>query len=164
MIRRARIIGLLYAAAWPASAANAQGLSRQVRFITASAAGAQQWQGYLERLTLDSPQLRVRGTDTIAAFSRLAVRSVERERIVNPRRAAGVGCVTAGAALGPLGFFGTHDPDSPGLEKILGVLGFAVGCAGCTVGGLIVSAARSRGWESWALPDSLTAGVPRNGR
>jgi hypothetical protein len=145
MTTRACIIGLLYATVWPASAANAQELSRQVRFITASVAGDQQWQGYLERLTPDSLQLRVRGTDTIAAFSRPAVRSVERERVVNPGSAARVGCVTVGAALGALGFFGTHDPDSPGLEKTLGVLGLAVGCAGGAVGGLVVSATRSRG-------------------
>src|SRR5215475_11301588 len=130
MTRRTRIIGLLYATVWPASAAHAQELSRQVRFITASVVGEQQWQGYLERLTPDSLQLRVRGTDTIAAFSRRAVRSVEREIIINPGRAASVGCVTVGGALGALGFFGTHDPDSPGLEKTLGVLGFAVGCVG----------------------------------
>jgi len=159
MTWQARIIGFLYATVWLASAVKAQDLSRQVRFVTASVAGEQRWQGYVERLTPDSLQLGVRGTDTIAAFSRPAVRSVERERVINPRRAAGVGCATVGTALGALGFFGTHDPDSLGLEKTLGVLGFAVGCAGGAVGGLIVSATRSHGWESWALPDTLPVNV-----
>src|SRR6476661_6692173 len=111
-----------------ASAAGAQELTRQVRFIGGSpSGGVQQWQGYIERLTPDSLYLRVRGTDSVAAFLRTGISSVERERSVSLAAGAGVGCLAVGVPLGALGYFGTHDPDSPGIEKVAGVLGFAVG-------------------------------------
>jgi hypothetical protein len=164
MTWRASIIGLLSMTAGLAPAANAQDALRQIRFITASGVGDHRWQGYIERLTPDSLHVRVRGTDTVAAFSRAVVRSVERERESHPGRAAGIGCLAVGTALGALGYFGTNDPDSPGLEKVAGVLGLGVGCALGAVGGVIVSAVRSRGWEPWLLPDSMPSIVPRDER
>lgn len=155
MTRRTRIIGLLCTTVGLASRAGAQDVSRQIRFTTTGAAGDHQWRGYVERLTPDSLRLRVRGTDTVASFSRSVVRSVERERLVNRGSAALVGCVTVGGALGAFGYLGTHDPDAPGLDTVAGVLGFGVGCGVGAAGGLVVSAVRSRGWEPWLLPDSL---------
>ena len=164
MTWRVRIIVLLYSTLGLGSAANAQDMARQVRFSTTSAAGDRRWQGHVERLTPDSLYLRVRGTDTIAAFPRKVIRSVERERRVHAGRAAGVGCLTLGAGLGALGYFGTHDPDSPGLEKTAGVLGLVVGRGVGAVGGLIVSAVRSHEWEPCVLPDSIPSTVPPNDR
>lgn len=159
MTWQACFIGLLCTTAGLPSVANAQEAPRQVRFVTATVAGDLRWQGYLEQVTPDSLRLRVRGTDTIAAFSRSSIRSVERERLVHPGRAVGVGCLAVGAALGALGYFGTHDPDSPGLEKIAGALGLGVGCVVGAAGGFIVSAVRGRGWEPWLLPDSISSTV-----
>ena len=161
MAWRSRIVGLLNATVVFASAANAQDVTRQIRFIAPDAGGDHQWQGYIERLTPDSLHLHARGTDTIAAFSRTAVRSVERERVVHPGRAAGIGCLAVGSAFGGLGYFGTHAPDSPGLEKVVGVLGFGVGCGLGAAGGFVVSGVRARGWDPWLLPDSLPS---RNSR
>lgn len=126
-----------------------------MRVVAAGADGDRRWQGFVERLTGDSLYLRLLGTDSIAAFSRNAIRSVERRNPSRPGRAVGIGCLALGGALGALGYFGTHDPDSPGLEKTAGVLGLAAGCGLGAVGGLVVSAVRHRDWEPWILPDQL---------
>ncbi|CAN5919676.1 hypothetical protein BH11GEM1_BH11GEM1_21280 [soil metagenome] len=155
MTRSAQIIGLLFTMVGSAPRTSAQGLPQQVRFTTADSSGDRRWQGRLERLTFDSLQLRVGGADTIAAFSRSAVHSVARQhRALTPARAAGAGCLTGGVVLSALGFFGTHDPDSPGLEKLAGVLGLVVGCGAGAGVGFVVSLARGERWEAWVLPDS----------
>jgi hypothetical protein len=156
MLRRLHIIGLVCTAISLARDARAQDpsrqdLSRQVRFIGASASRVQRWQGYIERVTPDSLYLRVRGTDSTATFLRSSISSLERERIVNTGAVVGAGCLAVGVPLGALGYFGTHDPDSPGLQKVAGALGFVVGCGAGAVGGLIVSAVRAHGWEAWTI-------------
>jgi hypothetical protein len=146
-----------------ASALGAQSIHRQVRFLTDSDGGIRKWQGYVTELTPDSLRLRVGGSDSIVVFSRSAIRSVEREPPDRSERAAGVGCLIGGGVLGALGYFGTHDPDSPGLEKQVGVLALVVGCAVGGVGGLIVDAVQPKSWEAWVLPDSIPSSVPSNG-
>ena len=141
---------LVFAMLTVASSASAQDASRQIRFNV----DARQWQGFIERLTPDSLYLRVRGTDSIGAFSRSAISSVERERVSHPGAAAGIGCLAIGAPLGALGYFGTHDPDSPGIEKVAGVLGFGVGCVVGALGGFLLETVSSHGWEPWPLPNS----------
>lgn len=156
MKRSAWIIGLLCASAGLARSATAQA-GPQVRFNTADSAGDHEWTGRLAWVTPDSLHVLVHGADKIVAFSRAVVRGVERRRWkVLPTRAAGIGCLATGAALGALGYFGTHDPDSPGLEKTIGVIGAVAGCAAGAVGGLVTSAVRGHRWESWSLPDSAS--------
>jgi len=142
-----------------ATPAYAQSLPQEVRFL-AGGTRAVHWQGYLERLTRDSLFVRVRGTDTVAAFARTAVDSVERQRLVKIPKAASVGCLTVGGALGALGYFGTHDPDSPGLEKTVGVVGAVVGCGIGAIGGLVASAIRGHQWEPWTLPAEIPMSPP----
>jgi len=167
MTRSAWIIGLLCATVASAPEARAQDLPKQVRFITADFTGEHRWRGRLERLTPDSLELRVSGADTIAAFSRTAVRFAERQHLaLSPGRAAGVGCLTVGAALGAVGFLGpNHSGDYSGLKNIAGVFGLVAGCGVGAVGGLLVSAARGQRWEPWLLPvSSPSSTVPPNER
>jgi len=157
MAWRPFLIGLVpatIAAATSAGTASAQSDPQEVRFRAEGGRGGH-WQGYLERLTHDSVYLRVRGTDTVAAFSRLAVDSVERRRLVKVPRAVVIGCLAVGGPLGALGYFGTHDPDSPGIEKTVGAVAFVVGCGVGAIGGAIVSAAHGHQWEPWTLPAAL---------
>lgn len=142
-------------ALWPC-AGNAQEPYRRVRFTTADSTGVQHWDGFLERVTKDSLYVRFRDADSISAFSRAAIGSVERQRDVHPLRRVGIGCLVVGGALGALGYSATRDPDSPGLEKVAGVLGFGVGCIAGGLGGLLVTAIDHNGWESWTLPDPLS--------
>ena len=119
MACRPLLIALLHATiavAVSAGKASAQGALQEVRFLAEGPRG-DHWQGSLERLTPDSLYLRVRGSDTVAVFSRLAVDSVERQRLVKVPKAVAIGCITAGGALGALGYFGTHDPDTLGWRK-----------------------------------------------
>jgi len=155
-----RRIGLCSLILGLASTVDAQEVPRQVRFTTTAGGGDHRWQGRFERLTRDSLYIGPFGTDTTAAFSRTAIGSLERGRLVHSGRAAGIGCLALGAALGALGYFGTHDPDSPGLEKTAGVLGLAVGCGVGAVGGFLVSVVRGHGWEPWTPPDSGLSIVP----
>jgi hypothetical protein len=148
------------AGAASASTARAQSDPQEVRFRAEGGRGGH-WQGYLERLTHDSVYLRVRGTDTLATFSRLAVDSVERRRLVKVPRAVVIGCLAVGGPLGALGYFGTHDPDSPGIEKTVGAVAFVVGCGVGAIGGAIVSAARDHHWEPWMLPEEIPSLPPR---
>lgn len=152
---RSSLLAVLLATPALAPAAIAQDPYRPIRFTTADTAGVHHWQGFFEGLTPDSLYIRFRDADSISAFSRSAIGSVERQREIHSLRTVGIGCLAVGAPLGALGYFGTHDPDSPGLEKIAAVLGFGAGCLAGGVGGLIVSAVRRNGWERWALPDSL---------
>jgi len=138
----------------PASKASAQSDPQEVRFLEEGGRGGH-CQGYLERLTHDSLYLCVRGTDTVAAFSRLAIDSVERRRLVKVPRAVAIGCVAVGGPLGALGYFGTHDPDSPGIEKTVGAVAFVVGCGVGAIGGAIVSAVHGDRWERWTLPEEF---------
>jgi hypothetical protein len=39
------------------------------------------------------------------------------------------------------------------LEKVIGALGFIVGCGAGAIGGLIAAARRAHGWEPWAIAD-----------
>jgi hypothetical protein len=168
MASRSLVIGLFHttiAVAVSANVANAQGGPQEVRFLAQGMSGGH-WQGYLERLTRDSLYLRVRGTDTVAAFSRLALDSVERLRLVKVPRAVGIGCLAVGGPLGALGYFGTHDPDSPGIEKMVGAVGFVVGCGLGAIGGAIVAAVHGPRWEPWTLPEDLppSAALPAQSR
>jgi len=142
-------------AAAAASIANAQEPYRRVRFTTADSTGLQRWEGFLEGLTRDSLYVRFRDADSTSAFSRAAIGSVERQRDIHPLRNVGIGCLAVGVPLGAIGYSGFRDPDSPGLQKTVGVLGFALGCIAGGIGGLIVSAAHHDGWEAWQPPDSL---------
>jgi hypothetical protein len=147
------VVTLLSTAVWSAPAASAQDRSVQVRFTTAVENTA--WQGYIDRLSADSLYLRIRGTDTVVAFSRSEIRSLERERQIHPGRAAGFGCLALGIPLGAIAYTHTHDPDSPGLEKVLGVVGFGIGCGVGALGGFIGSVSRAHDWEPWVFPDSM---------
>ena len=135
-------------------AASAQEPYRRIRFTTADSSGVHRWEGFLESVTRDSLYVRIRDVDSISAFSRTAIGSLERQRDIHRLRSVGIGCLAVGASLGALGYFGTHDPDSPGLEKIAGALGLGVGCLAGGLGGLIVSAIPHREWEPWVLPES----------
>jgi len=162
-----RVIGFLCTTLGLASALDAQAVPHQVRFFIATSDVDHQWQGYLERLTPDSLYLRVPGSDTIAAFPRSVVRSVERERRVSRGRAAGMGCVAVGAALSAVIFESvthSHNADDRAYTPIAGTIGLGVGCAAGAVGGLIVSAVRSHGWEPWILPGSIPSPEPPNER
>jgi hypothetical protein len=161
MLWRARLLSLLSATAVLAPPAIAQDPYRPIRFTTADTGGLHHWEGFFEGLTHDSLYVRFRDADSISAFARSAIGSVERQRDIHALRKVGIGCLAVGAPLGALGYFGTHDPDSPGLEKIAGVLGFGVGCAVGGIGGLIVSAVDHNGWERWSLPDSLPSATKR---
>ena len=155
-------IGLLHttiAIAVSTTVSSAQGVPQEVRFLAQGERGGH-WQGHLERLTRDSLFLRLRGTDSVAAFSRLAVDSVERRRLVKVPRAVGIGCLAVGGPLGALGYFGTHDPDSPGIEKTVGAVAFVVGCGVGAIGGAIVAAVHGPRWEPWTLPQELPPSPP----
>lgn len=156
MKHSARISAFLCLSAGLARSATAQA-GPQVRFTTVDSTGNREWTGRVEWVTPDSLHVLVHDADKIVAFSRPVVRGVERRRWkVSPARAAGIGCLATGAALGALGYFGTHDPDSPGLEKPIGVISAVVGCGAGAVGGLVTSAVRGHRWESWSLPDSAS--------
>lgn len=142
-----------------ASALGAQSVPPQVRFLTASDGGNRKWQGYITELTPDSLRLRVGGTDSMVVFSRSVIHSVERQH-PESGRAVGMGCLTVGGLFGAVGYFGTHDPDSPGIEKQVGVLALVVGCVVGGVGGLIVDTVQHRSWEPWVLPESIPSSVP----
>lgn len=96
----------------------------------------------------------------MATFARNGISTVEREPPVRSERAVKVGCLGVGALLGVIGYFGTHDPDSPGLEKTVGALSLAVGGVVGAVGGLLGAVVQNKDWEAWVLPDSL----PSTGR
>jgi hypothetical protein len=147
------LLSVAFLVAVSPSRASAQDVP-EVRFVAEGGRGGH-WQGYLERLTRDSLYLRVRGTDSLAAFSRVVIDSVERHRLVKVPRAVGIGCLAVGAPLGALGYFGTHDPDSPGIERTVGAVAFVVGCGVGAIGGAIVAAGRGPRWEPWALPAEL---------
>jgi hypothetical protein len=156
MNRSARAIGLVCALAALARSAAAQKLP-QIRFTMVDASGHHEWSGGVAWVSRDSLHLFVDSSGRIAAFSRSSVSGVERRRWkVSPAKAAGIGCLVTGGALGALGYFGTHDPDSPGLEKTIGVIGAVVGCGAGAIGGLVTSAVRGHRWEPWALPDSAS--------
>ena len=148
-------------AAAVAPAAGAQSSPQEIRFLSQTGQSGY-WHGYLERLTPDSLYLRVYGRDSIAAFSRLAVDSVQRPRLVKVPRAVGIGCLALGGPLGALGYFGTHDPDSPGIEKTVGAVAFVVGCGVGAIGGAIVAAVHGNQWEPWTLPAEFPSSPPRN--
>ena len=157
-----RTIALLWLTVGLAPMVGAQEAPGQIRFTTSGAGEAVHWQGDFVRLTPDSLQIRVRGADTLAAFSRVVVRGVEREDAAQPGKAAGVGCLFVGAILGAVGYFATHDQDAPGLDRAAGVLGAVVGCGVGAIGGLIGSAVTERRWEPWPLPDSMPSTEPPN--
>lgn len=142
-----------------APGAGAQTVPQEVRFI-APPGRAGHWQGYLERLTPDSLYLRVHGSDSVAAFSRFAVDSVQRPRLVKVPRAVSIGCLALGGPLGALGYFGTHDPDSPGIEKTVGAVALVVGCGVGAIGGAIVAAVHGHQWEPWILPAEFPSSPP----
>jgi hypothetical protein len=152
---RTRLLAALVTTAALAPVAVAQDPYRPIRFTTADTAGVYQWQGLFERLTRDSLFIRLRDADSISAFSRLSIGSVERQRDIHSLRTVGIGCVALGALLGGIGYSATRDPDSPGLQKTVAGLAFGAGCAVGGLGGLIVAAAHHDGWERWTLPDSL---------
>lgn len=124
MTRRSGIGVLLCMTLGLASIVSAQSVPLQIRVLTASGAGNRRWQGYIAELTTDSLRLRVGGTDSTVALSRSVIRSVEREHPDQSGRAAGIGRLAVGGALGGLGYFSHGD----GLEKPVGVLAFVVGC------------------------------------
>ncbi len=156
------ILATICAMAVLAPDTNAQEPYRRIRFTTADSTGVHHWDGFLERVTRDSVYVRFRDADSISAFSRADIGSVERQRDIHRLRAVGIGCLAVGASLGALGYFRGHDPDSPGLDKIAGVLGFGVGCVAGGVGGLLVSATPRSEWEPWTLPESTALERPRD--
>ena len=127
MTRRSGIGVFLCMTLGLASVLGAQSVPSQIRFLTAGDAGNRRWQGYIAELTTDSLRLRVGGTDSTVVFSRSVIRSVERQHPDRSGRAAGIGCLAVGGALGGLGYFGT-DHEAPLAAKQAGVLGFVVGC------------------------------------
>ena len=156
MAWRASLFAIVCATSLIPRAADAQEPYRRVRFSTADSSGVQHWEGFLERLTKDSLYVRFRDADSISAFSRTVIFSVERQRDIHPLRRVGIGCLAVGAALGAVGYSASRDPDSPGIEKVAGVLGFGVGCIAGGFGGLLLTAIDHDGWEPWTLPDSLS--------
>jgi len=136
-----------------AMAAHAQQFPQQVRLTTADSAGERQWTGHIERLMHDSVALRLSAPDTIVAFSRAAIRLAERRTArVSKGRAATVGCVIGGAALGAVGFSGPDNSgDYSGIRKITGTIGIVVGCPAGALVAVLVS--RGQKWEPWLLPD-----------
>jgi hypothetical protein len=134
-------------------AAHAQQLPQRVRLTTADSAGERQWTGHLERLMRDSVELRLTGPDTIVVFSRATIRLAERQTTrVSKGRAATVGCVIGGAALGAVGFSGPDNSgDYSGIRKVTGVIGIVVGCPAGALIAVLVS--RGQKWEPWLLPD-----------
>jgi len=161
MIAQLRFIGVLPALMVLPNEVAGQEAPSRVRFVATGAMEDVRWQGAFERLTTDSLYIRVRVADTMAAFSRTTIRSVERDAPTRAGRTAGIGCLVLGTALGAQGYFGTHDPDSPGLENRIGVLSFVVGCAVGAFFGPIVSGNHGEHWQPWVLPDSLVAPTSR---
>jgi hypothetical protein len=73
-----------------------------------------------------------------------------RRRSVSIGKAMGLGCLAGGAALGGWGLT-ARDPDSPGIEQTLAVVGLVVGCVGGGAAGLVGGVVARGPWEEVAL-------------
>ena len=156
MNRSAWVVALAALAACvpPRTGTHVLSLPQTVRFFQSDSTGFNRRYGLLARVTPDTLYVRLEVVDTLAAVPRTTVRMLERERqAMSPGRAMGFGCLFVGGALGLLTLTGTHDPDSPGLGKVIAPVAAAVGCGLGALGGAIVSSASRPSWESWILPE-----------
>jgi metallo-beta-lactamase class B len=109
--------------------------------------GGERVVGLLTALTADSLAIRVLDDGSLIAVKRSDVVRIERRRRhTSVQKAALIGCLTFGGVLGLAGSQ-AHDPDSPGLENALAVVGFGLGCALGGLGGAGVGLLESR--ASW---------------
>ena len=138
---------LLAAARLPAQAPPPE---HPVRLTVRDSLGERRLIGHLTSVTPDSLSLRVADGNTTLAFDRRNVERVERQRGGSLAKWAGVGCVGVGGIFGLLGSQ-VHDPDSPGIERVLPVVGFVAGCGVGAVGGAVIHLVRRRSWEEITL-------------
>lgn len=118
-----------------------------VRLTLRDGAGERRLRGLLTAVTADTLVLRIFESGVLARIDRRTVVRVERQRPhTSIARAAAVGCLSLGGVLGLAGSQ-AHDPDSPGIEKALTVVGFALGCGLGGLGGAGVGLLESH--ASW---------------
>jgi hypothetical protein len=148
-IHRVSYMGaLLVALALPrALAGQAPVPDYMVRVTLRDSTGGHRLVGHLWSVAPDSLVLRVADSDSFVRLDRRALTRIERRVEVSVRKAMIVGCVALGGVLGLAGSQ-VHDPDSPGIEKYVAVLGSLFGCALGALGGLVVgSINRHFAWE-----------------
>lgn len=103
--------------------------------------------GHLTSVARDTLALRIVDGDFVVRIDRSTVMRIERRADVSARSAVVSGCLVVGGILGLAGSQ-VHDPDSPGIEKYLAVLGSIFGCAVGALGGVVISSLREHyTWE-----------------
>jgi hypothetical protein len=106
-----------------------------VRLTLRDSVGEHRLVGLLTSVTGDSLGIRVFESGSVVAIDRRTLVRMDRQRPqTSVAKAATVGCLTFGGVLGLAGSQ-AHDPDSPGIETALTVVGFALGCAVGGAGG-----------------------------
>jgi hypothetical protein len=150
MARRFVILACVFLVPFGALGAQASAMPR-IRFVVVRDGASGELVGRLQSVTADSIGVRFANVDTVVFFARRSVTRLERERRrLGPGRGALLGCVSGGVLLGVYGYSTTHDPDSPGIERVAGVLGGAVGCGAGALIGLFLGS-RSPQWEPFTL-------------
>jgi len=116
--------------------------------------------GHLTSVAPDSLVLRVADTDSIVSIARSTVLRIERRVEVSVGKAMLAGCVVVGGILALAGSQ-AHDPDSPGIETVVAVVGGLFGCLLGALGGFAISSLSERNsWEDVTLCDPIGSRGP----
>jgi hypothetical protein len=118
-----------------------------VRVTAREDAGERKIVGQLRTVGRESLTIRVEKGDSILTIDRRAILRVERGRRAWPfRTAITIGCLTFGSTLALLGSQ-VRDPDSPGIERAVAIVGFGLGCALGAASGALAAWVKPRVWE-----------------
>lgn len=132
----------------PSSTAAAQSLEpgEQVRVTTRHQGVTSRETGWLISITADTLTLQRSQRDSLRVARTEVIRLEHRRRDVSLGKTTGAGCLLGGAAFGGLGLI-ARDPDSPGIERTLAVVGFGVGCLAGGTAGLVGGFVARGPWE-----------------
>jgi hypothetical protein len=118
-----------------------------VRVTLRDNSGERRLLGRLTSIASDSLMLLIAGGDSLVGVDRRTLVRVERRVDISIGRAMIAGCAVVGGILAVAGSQ-VHDPDSPGIEKAVAVLGGLFGCALGALGGVVLSSLSARySWE-----------------
>ena len=153
MLRRAALVlSVVLPVTMPVASAGAQGITpgERVRVTVQRAGVTSRETGWLMFVTPDTVGVQLSRQQSLRVARTDVARLERRRRNVSIGKAMGLGCLAGGAALGGLGIV-SHDPDSPGIEQTLAVVGLMVGCVGGGAVGLVGGVAARGPWEDVAL-------------
>lgn len=131
----------------------------RVRVSVRDSSGRWQVIGKLTSITPDSLTLLVPRVATPLVVNRRTVTRVEHQLADadGSFKPVAAGCLFLGGTLGLMGL-GVNDPDSPGIEKAVATIGFAVGCIVGGFAGAVIAARSGPPWEEITLgPQQVNA-------